>query len=655
MSRPDSRFAIFLLLICTSACSTSRELRSSYTGHGASSVDPAVLSRFAPPVLAPEVSGRIQSFLDVRAPGLGMLDPSGSKMFFGWSVTGLPQVWRIDGPKGFPVQMTGGQDNAKLMDITPDGKWLVLFRDRNGEEYPGLYLQELSGGALRRIQHKPRVRTEFQFVSDDSRYIYFRANDLKPDSYVLYRYETKTEKIELLFNQDGLWRISDFTEDGRLLLARDTGALTAEYFEWNPVSRALTPVVGQKELEEYYVRYGVKSGEFFVLTPKFSDFRRLYLMKAGKFSPVSPEMESDVAAFDLDRVRKHLLYEVNDRGYTRLRALDAGTLKPLALPGFQDFGNVDHVYAGTMARNGRSFVIGIETAKAPRTSYVYEWNTRKLTQWVIPSAPEIDTSNFTQAELESYPARDGTPIPMFVRRPRSCETSKSPCPVVVQFHGGPEEQARPGFSTRAQMLVEAGFILVEPNVRGSDGYGKTWINADNGAKRLNIITDIEDCAIFIRKAWAKDGKTPRIGVLGGSYGGYSTLIAMTKFAGAYDAGVSIVGISNLLTFLNNTAPYRRILRVTEYGDPDKDRDALLQLSATNYLDRVKDPLMLIQGATDPRVPAGEAIQVHAALQEKNIPSELIIFSDEGHGAEKRQNQVLMLGHMIRFLKEHLLP
>jgi dipeptidyl aminopeptidase/acylaminoacyl peptidase len=282
---------------------------------------------------------------------------------------------------------------------------------------------------------------------------------------------------------------------------------------------------------------------------------------------------------------------------------------------------------------------------------VYEWKTRNLTQWVVPSAPEVDTSKFAVAKLEHYPARDGTKIPMLVRRPARCETEL--CPVVVSFHGGPESQSVPGFSPGAQLYVDAGFVFVEPNVRGSDGQGKKWLHADDGRKRLDVITDIEDAARYIRTAWAKNGKAPKIGVYGGSYGGYSTLVAMTMFAGAYDAGVSNVGMSNLYTFLMNTAPYRRILRASEYGDPEKDKDALLKLSPITYLDRLKAPLLLIQGASDPRVPVGEALQFQQALEAKKVPSKLVIFPDEGHGAQKRDNRVIQIGESISFFEKHL--
>src|SRR5262249_45412411 len=156
----------------------------------------------------------------------------------------------------------------------------------------------------------------------------------------------------------------------------------------------------------------------------------------------------------------------------------------------------------------------------------------------------------------------------------------------------------------AQMFIDAGFVLVEPNVRGSDGYGKTWSHADDGPKRLSILSDIQDAAKWARSTFASNGREPKVGAFGGSYGGYSVLMAMTMFAGDYDAGVDLVGISDLRTFLRNTAPYRRILRISEYGDPDKDADVLAKLSPMTYIDHTKAPLLIVQGASDPRVPAG---------------------------------------------------
>jgi dipeptidyl aminopeptidase/acylaminoacyl peptidase len=644
------RITLLLAVLCSSAAvaqSPAPTPPAAYSGHGAGSVPPDVLSKFAPPALPPTLSRKIQAMLDVRSPGAGVTSPDGKRLFFAWRVTGVSHVWRLDGPQRFPVQLTGGEDQTGLAGIAPDGSFLLVQRDRGGEEYPGLYLLSPEGGALEPIQHEPRVQTFAEFISPDSRWVYFRANDRKPDSFVIYRWDRKTRVKETVFDQDGLWSVADHRPDGRLLLVRELGSAQTEIHEWNPGTKVLTPVIGQGEREEYNARYGAAEGEVLVLTPKIGEFRRLYRLRSGKLEPITPEARSDVSDFLIDDARRRIVYTVNDGGYTRTHALDARTYKPLRLPKLPP---ADHVVPRGVSTDGRFLTLAVDTGTAPMIGFVLDWKTGKAVQWQLPSAPEVDLSRFVRATLETYPARDGTPIPMFVRRPARCT---APCPVVVEFHGGPEGQATPGFNRYAQLLVDAGFVVVEPNVRGSDGYGKTWFHADDGARRLDIITDIEDASRFIRKEWAVNGVAPKVAIVGGSYGGYSALIGMTMFAGAYDAGVAIVGISNLVTFLQNTAPYRRALRVNEYGDPDKDRDALVKLSPVTYIDRLKAPLLIIQGANDPRVPAGEAIQVYEALHARKIPASLIIFPDEGHGSAKRGNQVLELGAMLQFLEQQL--
>ncbi|MBD2177826.1 S9 family peptidase [Pseudanabaena sp. FACHB-1998] len=652
--------SLFLSIIFTSLF-TALPVSAQYSGLGKDSLDPQVLKRYVPPALPPIVTRPIESILDVRSPGLGTVTPDGKRMFFTWGISGTVQVWRLDGAQKFPVQVTGGQDATTISGITPDGKYLLLSRDRQGEENPGLYLQSTDGGALEVIQHEPKVQTSLQYIGNDSRTIYFSANDVKRDSYVIYRYDLQTKKKVQISGGDGIWWIADVfvnpkTGDReKFLFGKATGSLSREYYEYDVKTRQTTPLLGQNEKEDYSVQYGTKANEYLVLTPKFDEFSRLYRYQNQKFTPITPDIKVDIANFDIDDQRQRILYTINDKGYTRLKAIAADNLTEIKLP---EFANADHIYTGLTTRNGRFTTIGVETAKAPRLSYVYDWQTQKLTQWVLPSTPEIDTSKFVTAKLESYPTRDGASIPMFVYRSPNCENTPQnplvkPCPVIVHFHGGPEGQSTAGFNRYAQLFVNAGFIFVEPNVRGSDGYGKTWLNADNGRDRLKVLTDIEDTSIFIRKNWQANGLTPKIGIVGGSYGGYAALIGMSKFAGSYDAGVSNVGISNLVTFLNNTAPYRRILRISEYGDPVKDRDALIELSPVTYSDRIKAPLLIIQGANDPRVPVGEAIQIQKILEQKKIPSQLVIFPDEGHGSSKRSNQVLEIGYTLDFFKKHL--
>ena len=625
---------------------------SGYAGHGADSVPAEVLERFRAPALPAAVSQRVQTMLDVRAPSGGLLAPDGKSMYFTWGVTGVRQVWRIDGPMRFPVQLTGGEDPTSLVDVTPDGTVLVLQRDHAGEENPGLYLQSSTGGPLRVIKHEPKVQTQAQLVTDDGKYLYFRANDNKPDSYALYRYAFATKQTETVFEHDGLWSIAGRLDDQqRLLLVLAVGSNQNEIFELDETSHALTPLFGQGEREDYQVAYGA-GDDVLVVTPKLSEFRRLYRFdrKLRALSAISPELRWDVDSFAVSRDKRNIFVHVNEAGRTLSRLFDARSQKEIGLP-LLPAG--DHVELSPAGRAKGKAVLVVDPGTAPSSSAVLDLVTKKLTTWHVPSAPEVDLASFVPVSIEEYPAKDGVHIPMLVRRPPSCARATTPCPVIVDFHGGPEAQAKAGFNPRAQLFVDAGFVYVQPNVRGSDGYGKSWIHADDGAKRAQVITDIEDVAKHLRSAWAKGGKQPKIGIFGGSYGGYSALMGMTYFAGAYDAGVDVVGISSLVTFLENTAPYRRSLRISEYGDPVADRAVLTELSPITHVGKTAGPMLLIQGATDPRVPVGEAIQMYDALQHKKLPSQLIVFPDEGHGVQKRANQVLLLGHSLAFFQRHL--
>ncbi len=626
-----------------------------YAGLGKDSVSADTLKKFAPPALNPVMSNKLKKMFDISSPGMGMLSPDKKTLYFTWRVTGQSHVWKIDGPKSFPVQLTSGSDSVTISEISYDGKFLILSKDVNGEENPGLFKLDLKTGLLEELFRKPKVQAHYSFMTEDSKSIYFTANDKNPDSYTVYKLNLADKSIETIYEGQGYWYVADQDQNGRrLILAKQIGSVQNEFYDFAPKTKSLKPIIGQNEKEEYEVTFSAQKDQYLVLTNKIGDFKKLYTLKGSDLKPLTEDLKFDVSGYSIDHLKKRILFSINRDGYTELRALDAKTYKPISLPKFP---GVDHLFSGKTTNDGQVTMLGIMTSKSPRLSYTYEWSTKKLTQWVLPSAPEVDLNQFAVSELLSYETRDKTKIPMFVRFPPNCKPSpnaKPGCPVVVHFHGGPEGQSTPGFSTMAQAFVNEGFIFAEPNVRGSEGYGKAWLNLDNGPLRESVITDIEDASIWIKQNWKnQNGESPKVGVMGWSYGGYSTLIAMSRFAGAFEAGVALVGMSNLVSFLNNTAPYRRALRISEYGDPVKDKDALMKLSAITYVDKVKAPLMIIQGANDPRVPVGEALQIQETLAKKKLGSELIIFADEGHGSSKKENQVLEIGHTIEFMKKHL--
>ncbi len=641
------KYLIILSALFISACARNTTVTKSdnYQGLGSESVSPEEIALYAPKNPDLKIMSKVQLGLDIRSPGMGYLTEDGKQLFVGWNVTGSNQVWKLDSPMGFPVQLTGGEDRTSLIAVTPAGQ-MLLSRDVGGEENPGIYLMEKNGGELKELFKKKKVQARLSYVSEKGDFFFFSANDQDPSVYTHYIYDLKTNKITEFFNEKGLWAISDVWNDEKtLIVTKLLGNTAFEHYLYNIDEKKLTPIIGVGENADYSAAFATSTKDFIIQTNKLGNYSRLYHFKNGVLNPITPDLKHDVESFSLDQKHSKLLYEVNVDGYTKLFGLSVPSFKELAMPTLP--ANAEHVFAGRTTRNSRYTTLGVSFHNEPRQSFIYDWQTKKLTRWTKSSTPEIDTKNFVKAKLEYYPAKDGTQIPYFVRVPKSCENTA--CPVIVHFHGGPEGQSQPGFSPYHENFLREGFIYAEPNVRGSSGYGKAWLDSDNGPKRLDVITDIEDAGIFLKKKY----NAPKIGVMGGSYGGYSTLYAMTKFAGTYDAGVANVGMSNLVTFLMNTAAYRRPLRISEYGDPVKDLEALKELSPITHIGKLKSPLLIVQGVNDPRVPVGEAIQFKKYADQKNIPVELMLFADEGHGSSKRNNQAMDMTKTIEFFNKYL--
>jgi dipeptidyl aminopeptidase/acylaminoacyl peptidase len=268
----------------------------------------------------------------------------------------------------------------------------------------------------------------------------------------------------------------------------------------------------------------------------------------------------------------------------------------------------------------------------------------------LVSAADDIPSDIRSALVEptSYrvPTRDGEQIPCFVYAPRDGASGS----VVMSIHGGPEAQAQRLFSPVVQGLVAAGHIVLVPNVRGSTGYGKRWYSLDDGKLRLESVADLADL-----RAWVPTvgGDPDRVALYGGSYGGYMVLAGLSMQPELWAAGVEVVGISSLVTFLENTSDYRRAVREREYGWLDSDREFLIEASPLTHLDAMRTPLFVIHGANDPRVPLSESEQIKAALDAKGVPCELLVFADEGHGLAKRVNRLDAYPEALAFLAEHL--
>jgi dipeptidyl aminopeptidase/acylaminoacyl peptidase len=649
------KILLTLLLLSLFACSSTEKKSKGYDGFGAESIDKKTLAEFAPKDKNPKLTMTIQKMLDIRSMAGGIISNDGKALYASWSVTGTNQTWKVPGPLQFPIQMTSGEDGTYIQGITPNGKYIFLSRDSGGDEMPGLYMQSTSGGKLIEIFRKKKTQTFLSYISDDSREIIFRANDKDPRTYNFYRYNIKTQKTTEIFNgkPGGYWVMFDYRKsDQTFLLSRWFGNTHSEAYFYNEKDKKLVPVLGTDEQQYYDIKFSRNKNELIVKTNKFSEFQSLYRynLKTKKFLPLVKSGKGDVSRFNIDGPREKIVYSTNIGGYFKLSAISLRNYKNIPIKMMKSK-KLLQSYVGSLSQNGRYMSIKAVMTDSPGTTYVYDWKKHVMKKWTRPSIPEVKVDNLPLPKLEYYEARDGTKIPMFVSRPSYCE--RHLCSVIVDFHGGPEAQSYPWFRALNKLFFDRNIILVEPNVRGSRGYGKSWMDADNGAKRLDVLSDIEDAALYIKKNWRKNGVTPKVVAMGGSYGGYSTFAAMTIFAGSFDIGIPIVGMSDLVSFLENTAPYRRKLRESEYGYLDKDMEALKKLSPINYLDKLQGPLLIIHGANDPRVPAGEAIQFMRKMQDKGLDGELLLFPDEGHGVRKRKNRAIYFSYILEFLDKHL--
>ncbi|MDQ6693781.1 MAG: S9 family peptidase, partial [Chloroflexota bacterium] len=318
----------------------------------------------------------------------------------------------------------------------------------------------------------------------------------------------------------------------------------------------------------------------------------------------------------------------------------------------------------TFSPDARLLAFSYSAATRPSDLYVWDLQADSIVPLTHSSEGGLPSDSFAAPELVYYPtfdSVDGKPrqIPAwFYRATNNGKTGNSgdgpapaPVPVVVIVHGGPEGQYRPNFQFLAQYLVNNGYAVLAPNVRGSSGYGKAYGHLDDVRKRMDSVADLAQAAYWLKQQPGIDGE--RIAVYGGSYGGFMVLAALTNYPDLWAAGVDIVGVSNFATFLENTSEYRRAHREAEYGSLANDRDFLEEIAPLNHADKIVAPVIVLHGANDPRVPVSEARQLVAALEARHVPVEFIVFDDEGHGVVKLKNKLVAYPAIVQFLDKHL--
>lgn len=569
------------------------------------------------------------------------------------------QVHRVSQPLGMRKQLTFYSEPvgfSRSPDLSqPLG---LLIKDQGGDEYRQIYRYNLTDGTTKLLTDGGKSQNGSIAWQRDGKQFAFNGTGRNGRDFDIY-VSSLDGPIRRVAEVSGSWAPVDFHPDGNRLLIQNYISVQESslwLLDLNTGARTqiLAPKTGQVAFGE--AKFAPDGKGLFYVSDEGTEFQKLrYLdLATNRTEILSASINWDVEGLELSHDGTLLLFEVNEDGRSRLYRMDVASkaITPIAglpigvLGGFE------------LHPDGKRLALTLSTAQAPADAYVLDLTSGQLTRWTESEVGGLNTSRFVSPELMRYPTFDKDPatkaqrlIPAWVLKP----TKPGKHPVIINIHGGPEGQSRPGFNAYFQYLVtELDIAVILPNVRGSTGYGKTFVSLDNGFKREESVKDIGALLDWI--ATQPDLDADRVMVWGGSYGGYMTLASMMTYPDKLRAGCDIVGISSWLTFLQNTSPYRQDLRRAEYGDErdPKMRAYLEQISPLTNIDKFRKPMFIVHGYNDPRVPYTEAEQIFKALNDKNIPSWYLMAMDEGHGFRKQSNNEFYQAALTQFIKQYLL-
>ncbi|PZS10997.1 MAG: S9 family peptidase [Chloroflexi bacterium] len=580
-------------------------------------------------------------FLNTRNAYGPSFTADGRGITFVSDITGVPQLWSVPAVGGWPDQLTFAADRVTAGHAMHHDNTLVFGMDTGGNEREQLYL--LRGGDVLDLTPDPGVMHNFGAISPDDRRLAYTDNRRHPAYFDVYARDLDGASERCVLQQEGSNFVADWSPNGdTLLLSRLTGSLDNQLFLLDISSGDVAHLTPHEGLAVYQAAQFAPDGAVYLLSDQDSEYRRLARFPSG--SPDLEWMTADVGDVDALRVSpdgRSVALVHNENGYGRLVIRDVAGSQEREAPGLPR-----GVITELMWSPDGDTLTFTFTSPADNMN-VWTWHLEGDTcrQITWASRGGIPRNTFAVPELVRYQSFDGLEISGFLYMP---EVERPP--VVVHVHGGPEARAQPLFSPVIQYFVHRGYAVLAPNVRGSTGYGRTFTHLDDVEKRMDSVADLKAAADWLRACGCVGD---RIAVMGGSYGGFMVLAALTAYPDEWAAGVDIVGIANFESFLRNTGAYRRAWRIPEYGDPEKDAGLLRSISPINHVDRIRAPLMVIHGDNDPRVPLSEAEQIVQALVARGQPVEFLHVADEGHGIIKLANKLQAYPAVGSFLDRFL--
>jgi len=604
------------------------------------------------PAVPADLAARTRPYMEFRTAGFAGWNRRDRSMLITTRFGDTTQLHRVAMPMGAREQLSF-ESEPTFGSWSPAGDVLGVQRDVGGNEFFQLYT--LANGRLTLLTDG-RSRNSFGAWSEDGRWMGYsstRRNGTDSDLYVVDPRAPGSDRMVAQV-QGGGWQIASFSPDGRrAVVGQYLSVSKSNLHDLDIATGAMRPIGDHSREIAYGGAEYASNGTLWVTSDEGSEFQRLGTMDVatGRFTPVVADIPWDVTSFDIAPDGRTIAFVTNEAGISRLRLLDTRSRRVRLVPGLPDglIGGIDIAPWGVVG-------FTLTSARSAADAWSVDLRTLRLTRWTRSETGGLDTSVNVEPQLVEVRSFDGERISGFLYRP---DPARFPGrrPLIVNIHGGPEAQSRPGFQGRNNYLLnELGVAIFYPNVRGSTGYGKRFVNLDNGPTlRENSVRDI---GAFLDRLQQDPALDPgRFGVTGGSYGGYMCYAAAIHYGSRLRAANCVVAISNFVTFLENTQSYRRDLRRVEYGD-ERDpaqREALMRISPLTRVRELNIPLMVVTGANDPRVPQSEADQMVAAVRRNGRPAWHLIGRNEGHGFARKENQDYNFWVNLMFWQTHLLP
>jgi dipeptidyl aminopeptidase/acylaminoacyl peptidase len=594
----------------------------------------------------------IEQFMNtVRVTGASF-SPDEKSILFTSNKTGIFNVYAVPVAGGEAKRLTDStKESTFAVTYLPDGRFVYAY-DRGGNENSHLYVRE-PDGTERDLTPGEKTKANFAGWAHDRKSFFVTTNARNPKFFDIYEVSLPDFKQTLVYQDEAGYQLSAMTNDKKFIALSKPGATTtdADIYLYNTQTKEtkhLTPHTGDVNFSAQ--DFDTASRYLYYLTDEGSEFQyvKRYELATGKTEEVE-RAPWDMVYTYFSRNGKYRVTATNADARTVIKIVETATGKPVALPKLPG-GDITGVQ---IAPSETRMAFYLNGDRSPANLHVYDFATKKVTRLTDSLNPEINPDDLVDAEIVRYKSFDGQAIPAILYRPHEA-SKENKVPGIVLVHGGPGGQARTGYKAQVQFLVNHGYAVLDVNNRGSSGYGKTFFTSDDQRHGREPLWDcVEAKKYLISTGWVAPD---RVAIMGGSYGGYMVLAALAFKPEEFAAGVDIFGVSNWVRTLQSIPPYWEAIRKSLYkeiGDPSTQLEMLRAASPLFHADKIRRPLIVLQGANDPRVIKPESDEIVEAVKKNGVPVEYVVFDNEGHGFTKKANEIRASQAILEFLDRHL--